>query len=63
MIIAALYFLVLIGAAILLGLLWLAYTGLAYLWQQAFQPGEKNGHNELKETIGLVHKGFAYLWH
>jgi hypothetical protein len=41
MIIAALYFMVLIGAAILLGILWLAYKGLAYIWRQWFRTGEK----------------------
>lgn len=66
MILAALYFLVLVGAAILLGLLWLAYkgltylwrrsvlrgipAGLAYLWQQVFEGTNKNGGGEVEET-------------
>jgi hypothetical protein len=50
MIIAALYFIVLIGAAILLGILWLAYKGLAYIWYHWFQTGEQIGHDEVNET-------------
>ena len=51
MVLAALYFLVLIGAAILLGILWAAYKGLAYIWQQWFRTGEQIGHDEVNETI------------
>ena len=62
MIIAALYFAVLIGAGILLGLLWLAYKGLVYLWRQKFGTGEQNGRNEAKEAIKTITKGLTYLW-
>ena len=41
MVIAALYVAVLIGAAILLGIIWAAYKGMTYLWQQWFRTGEK----------------------
>ena len=50
MILAALYFMVLIAAAILLGILWLAYKGLTYLWHQWFQTGEQMDHDKVKET-------------
>ena len=62
MIIAALYFLVLLGAAIILGVFWLAYQGLVYLWQQTFQPEEKNRRNEVKEVFRTIRKGLTYLW-
>ncbi|MFC1988533.1 hypothetical protein ACFLVJ_01705 [Chloroflexota bacterium] len=51
MIFVALYFLVMISAAILLGILWLVYHGLAYLWQQAFPARRESGQKELKESI------------
>ena len=50
MVLAALYFAVLIGSAILLGILCLAYKGLAYLWHQWFRTGEEIGHDEVTET-------------
>ena len=40
MILAALYVAVLIGAAILLGIVWAALKGVTYLWHQ-FRAGEK----------------------
>ncbi|MFC2021112.1 hypothetical protein ACFLU1_04910 [Chloroflexota bacterium] len=51
MILAALYFLVLISAAILLGILWLAYKGLVYLWQQMFRTDREVSHNEAEKMI------------
>ena len=51
MILAALYFLVLIAAAILLGILWLAYKGLGRLRRQLFQAGREVGRNEAEKTI------------
>ena len=41
MVLAALYMAVLIGAAILLGILWAAYKGLTYIGKQWFQTNEK----------------------
>ena len=50
MVIAALYFAVLVGAAILLGILWLAYKGLVYIWHRWFRTGEQIGQDEANET-------------
>ena len=46
MVLAALYVAVLIGAAILLGILWAAYKGLVYAWHRWVQTGEQIGHDE-----------------
>jgi len=52
MVLAGLYFLVLIGAAVLLALLWLAYKALTWVWQKTV----------LKALPKLVHDGVSYLW-